>query len=398
MRQLSSIQKKILDQMAEETNKAIVIDSGSGFIKAGLASDECPCAFMPNLYAARDAGMGEFSHIVGSEVLKAENADLKPIKPINRGKLEDIDAMERIWQHIYLNQLRLDSTEHPLLTNCYPDENKLDKENTAMVFFETFGVPGYYCMNSGLLSLYGSGKTTGLVIESGSDVTTVTPVHEGVMIPHAHCLEPVGGSDVDAVLLAILQQSQPEVAKRLSLHNAAFCKEQFSWIAPDHQLEVSRYKNSLTKANAMVLPDGTSVDCGLEALVACESVVDPQAVVSMFAREPAANPLKSLSGLSGLAIESLFKVEAHIRKDFWGNIILAGGNTMFKGLAHRVSNDLLASAPSSAKVKIYNPQERQYLCWLGGGILTSISSFQSVWMTQGEYQEFGPSVVYRKGL
>lgn len=384
--------------MIEETSKAIVIDSGSGFIKAGLASDECPSAFMPNLYAARDAGMGEFSHVIGSDVLKPENADLKRIKPINRGKLEDIDAMERIWQYIYLNQLRLDSTEHPLLTNCYPDENKLDKENTAMVFFETFGVPGYYCMNSGLLSLYGSGKTTGLVIESGSDVTTVTPVHEGVMIPYAHCLEPVGGSDVDALFLGILQQTQPEVAKRLSLQNTSFLKEQLNSIAPDHQLEVMRYRNSLTKANPVVLPDGTPIDCGLEALIACESVLDPQAAAGVFARDLAANPLKAISGLSGLAIESLFKVEAQIRKEFWANIILAGGNTLFKGLAHRLSNDLLASAPASAKVKIYNPQERQYLSWLGGGILTSISSFQSVWMTQAEYQDFGPSVVYRKGL
>lgn len=385
--------------MTEETNKAIVIDSGSGFIKAGLASDECPSAFLPNLYTARDAGMGEVSHVVGSAVNQAENKDLKQIRPIRRGKLEDIDAMERIWQYTYLNQLRLDSTEHPLLTNCYPDENKLDKENTAMVFFETFAVPGYYCMNSGLLALYGSGKTTGLVIESGSDVTTVTPVHEGVMVPYAHCLEPIGGSDVDTLLLELLNETQPEVARTLSLSSSSFLKEQLNSISLDFQLEESRYRSSATKSNPVKLPDGTAIDCGLEALLAAESVMNPSEVAKVLSRNPSASSrMSSITGLSGLALESLFKVEAHLRKDFWSNIVLAGGNTLFKGLAHRLSNDLLSAAPPTAKVRIYSTQERQFLSWIGGGILTSISSFQSVWMTQAEYQEFGPSVVYRKGL
>jgi actin, other eukaryote len=384
--------------MTEETNKAIVIDSGSGFIKAGLASDECPSAFLPNIYAARDTGMGEFTHVIGADVMKAQNADFEILRPIRRGKVEDLDGLERIWQHTYLNQLRLDSTEHPLLTSCYPDENKLDKENTAMIFFETFGVPGYYCMNSGLLSLYGSGKTTGLVIESGSDVTTVTPVHEGVIIPFAHCFELIGGTDLDSLLLDLLRVTQPEVAKRLTTNHTSILKEQLTYIASDFEMEVSRYRNASTKANPVTLPDGTIVDCGLEAIIAGESIFNPQEASKFLSKDQACSSLKSISGLSGLALESLFKVEAQLRKDFWGNIILSGGNSLFKGLANRLSNDLLASAPPTAKVRIHNTQERQFLSWTGGSILTSIPSFQSVWMTQGEYQEFGPSVVYRKGL
>ena len=99
------------------------------------------------------------------------------------GRFRDLDALEHIWQHCYLNKLKLDSTEHPVLTNYYLDESKADKESAAMIFFETFSAPGYYCMNGSLLALYGSSRTSGLVVDSGEDLTSVVPIVEGYVMP-----------------------------------------------------------------------------------------------------------------------------------------------------------------------------------------------------------------------
>jgi len=41
------------------------------------------------------------------------------------------------------------------------------------------------------------------------------------------------------------------------------------------------------------------------------------------------------------------------------------------------------------KVKVLAPEERKYLVWLGGAILSSLSTFQSSWITRAEYEEFG---------
>ena len=62
----------------------------------------------------------------------------------------------------------------------------------------------------------------------------------------------------------------------------------------------------------------------------------------------------------------------------------------------RSSPQLVALAPSSMKVKIVAPPERKYSVWIGGSILASLSTFQSMWISKEEYDESGPSIVHRK--
>jgi actin-related protein len=53
-------------------------------------------------------------------------------------------------------------------------------------------------------------------------------------------------------------------------------------------------------------------------------------------------------------------------------------------------------APSTMKIKIIAPPERKYSVWIGGSILASLSTFQSMWITKAEYDEAGPQIVHRK--
>ena len=50
---------------------------------------------------------------------------------------------------------------------------------------ETFQVPAFYSSIPAVLSLYSSGKTTGLVVDSGDGVTHTVPIYEGYSLPHA---------------------------------------------------------------------------------------------------------------------------------------------------------------------------------------------------------------------
>jgi actin-related protein len=49
----------------------------------------------------------------------------------------------------------------------------------AEIMFEQFKVPALYIINPAALSLYASGRTTGIVLESGDGVTQATPIYEG---------------------------------------------------------------------------------------------------------------------------------------------------------------------------------------------------------------------------
>merc|ERR1712048_467318 len=93
---------------------------------------------------------------------------------------------------------------------------------------------------------------------------------------------------------------------------------------------------------------------------------------------------------------SIMKCDVDIRKDLYANIVLSGGTTMYAGIADRMSKEITALAPASMKVKIIAPPERKYSVWIGGSIFSSLSTFQQMWISKGEYDESGPTIVHRK--
>ena len=69
---------------------------------------------------------------------------------------------------------------------------------------------------------------------------------------------------------------------------------------------------------------------------------------------------------------------------------------MFPGIADRMQKEMVALVPSTMKVRVIAPPERKYAVWIGGSILSSLSTFQNMWISKQEYDEAGPSIVHRK--
>ena len=90
------------------------------------------------------------------------------------------------------------------------------------------------------------------------------------------------------------------------------------------------------------------------------------------------------------------KCDVDIRKDLYNNIVMSGGTTMYTGIPERLNKEVTALAPSTMKIKVVAPAERKFLVWIGGSILSSLSTFQAMWITKAEYQEVGASIVHRK--
>ena len=125
-----------------------------------------------------------------------------------------------IWHDLYQNSLKLDPHNYPVLISYTPDEHKVSKENMIQIMFESLGVPGVYssirnllflCSNilESLFSLYGTGKTTGLVVNSGHSISRVVPIIDGYAHSYAHGTSFDGSIDVNFRLESMLAQKYP---------------------------------------------------------------------------------------------------------------------------------------------------------------------------------------------
>lgn len=97
--------------------------------------------------------------------------DLKEKYPVRHGVIEDWEDMEKVWNYTFQVKLRVDPSEFPLLISEATLNPKNNREKISEVMFESFGLPSICIANQGVLSLLSSGRTTGLVCESGEGVT-----------------------------------------------------------------------------------------------------------------------------------------------------------------------------------------------------------------------------------
>jgi centractin len=261
-----------------------------------------------------------------------------------------------------------------------------NRDTAAQILFETFNVPALHTSIQAVLSLYASGRTTGIVLDSGDGVSHAVPVYEGFAMPSSIRRIDVAGRDVTEYMQTLLRKSGYVFHTSAEKEVVRLIKESVSYVAHDPRKEERDWvgvKPNESKFAEYVLPDGFKLKVrlfvlcsmfgqanilkiGAERFRAPEILFDPEIIGLEY------------PGVHQIVVDAINRTDLDLRKSLYSNIVLSGGSTLTKGFGDRLLTELQKLAVKDMRIKIFAPPERKYSTWIGGSILAGLSTFRKV--------------------
>jgi len=377
----------------------IVLDNGSGSLKVGFSGEDAPRAVLPTVVAtttvdeAREdehagsdsAAQKKSQSFYGEEALQQESALVT--RPVQRGEIQlsstHKDALEALWEHTFRNVLGVEQEELPVLIAdplplgqaAYPS-----RQWVAEIMFEKLKVKSLAIFNTAVLSLFSTGRTRGLVVESGEGLTQAVPVFEGYAIPHAIFKAEIAGQDITAKVQKMMEREDGAEFSG-SLPTMQALKEKVCSVALEYRSTIKGPDTADEESRSFELPDGKIIRVNQQIRLGAPEVLFGDG-------DPAAPSVQKI------CMEAINTCDLDFRQDLVRSLVVAGGTTMLPGLAPRLKKELagvlppdLARLQASEEVNPVVDSQRRYAAWIGGSMFASLSTFDQVAISKQEYEE-----------
>jgi actin-related protein len=403
----------------------LVVEFGSDSTRIGFIGDDRPRVVIPSAYALPSKRAGDLN-------LLARGVE-QVIRVLKDSEIKDWDGLEFLWDEGVRRRLGLkieDDLPPLILVESPVLWSQSTRERLCQVAFEKFRVPALFMGKAPVLTVFESGRHTGLVVDIGAGAVSVSPVYDGYVLKNAAVVQRGFGTEWLTEQLKIALQTD----LKIDLDRELRCPSEIKSKQPVPLAEESNYEASsdaqtlspsyleyhrskvldelkesivqvpetpfnpidlaLRPPKYFEFPTGFNRNFILERFRVGELLFDPSKRYASNEMTDDSAPL----GLTDLVAKSLGMCDVDMRSTLVGNIIVCGGGSLLAGLPERINTEF-AKLSNFGRVRIHigsSSNERRFSSWIGGSILGSLAAFQQLWMTKKEFEELGPAAIERK--
>ena len=350
----------------------IVLDFGTSTIRSGFGGDSEPYYVFPSTGPKKKT---DTSSSTGKKYSSKINQSF--ISPVFNRTVTNFDDFQILLNDLFQKEMKIQTEQHPCLYADSPLNPIENREKIFQVFMETYNFASVCPTFSSALALYNAGLTSGIVVDSGENVTDVVPVFECFTLAHNISRVHVGGKTINSYLKRLLNEQNVFLKITSETQTLTELKEQLCFIRgephPDDDIE----KDFLSS-------DGSSYHIGRLRYQCCECLFNPSLV-----------DCKDLS-LPKAVAEVIRQTDDDIRDVLSSKVLISGGTSLLPGFIDRIQKGVLIYNQTTSNVDFNVPANRKNAVWVGGSILSCVETFKDISITKREYDEQGLQILKLK--
>ena len=377
------------------SNTTVVCDNGTGFVKCGFAGQNFPTAIFPAMIgrpimrAEEKVGNVELKDIMVGEEAAELRTMLELKYPMENGIIVNWEDMFHLWDYTFYEKLKIDPKQCKVLLTEPAQNPKNNRIKMVQAMFDRYGFQAVYVAIQAVLTLYGQGIQTGVVVDSGDGVTHIVPIYEGFALPHLTRRLDIAGRDITRYLIKLLLLKGYPFNSTADFETIRQMKEKLCYVGYDLNLEHKLATETTVLVENYTLPDGRIIKVSNERFEAPEALFQPHLV-----------DVESM-GVAELLFNTIQSGDIDIRSELYKHIVLSGGSSMYPGLPSRLEKEVKqlylqkvlngdTSRLSKFKIKVEDPPTRKHLVFIGGAVLAEIyKDREEFWITKKEIEEYG---------
>ena len=377
----------------------VVLDNGTGYLKAGLSNETEPSVLIPSLigrpllrYGETLEGVELKSLMLGDEVIPVRSM-LELSYPITEGIITNPEDMGLLLDYAITKKIGIpkgELKERKALITEAPLNPLNNKKIMAEILFDKMGFGYMNIEPQAKLTLMCEGLESGLVLDSGDGVTHCIPIYSGMLMHNNIKRLNIAGRHITQKMIKLLQLKGYAFNSSSDFELIKGIKEKYCFVSCDFERDIKLNMETTFYNQNILLPDGRKIMISNERFEAPEILFNPRL-----------NGMESL-GIPQMVFNCIQECDISTRLELFKYTILSGASTMYPGFASRFSKEMkalykkniLQDSGESIKIDMNtmdNPR-RKFSVFIGASLLSNIyndNRYIDYWISKEEWDEQG---------